>query len=412
MSSINLGEEFVDPQEYQFNHEFIIIGHTIISRKYRSSFKINDMLFNYLNNFIKSNKIKLSEEVLAYLVNKKIIVKHGIYEDEEFSPFVVLAEGNRLRLFIQITNKCNLFCKHCFETSGAGNEDRFDYNSLKNILDEAIAKGFWRIDFTGGEVFTKNYFCRILRYLDKFPVSYNLFTNLTLLDNATIDLLGSLSGLNQVLTSLDYFNPQKHDDFRGREGAFNRTLDTINKLANRDVNISVNVMVQGDNHIDILRMIDYFIPRHIGVHFDTIINCGRANELANSGELSHINQSKNIDFMVSCIKLLKDKYGINMNQNSSTCGVGENLVFLGCDGVFSICPGLTHNISQDYYMGNNLDEACLNLVRSKIECSDYSCKLRKDCSQGCRMRAFRDFGDPTAPDPAMCEFMFKKAIRS
>ena len=54
--------------------------------------------------------------------------------------------------FIEITNKCNLLCKHCFNSSGSIKNEEIALKTLEDIIDKIIDKGVDVITITGGEV--------------------------------------------------------------------------------------------------------------------------------------------------------------------------------------------------------------------------------------------------------------------
>lgn len=112
-------------------------------------------------------------------------------------------------------------------------------------------------------------------------------------------------GLCGVITSLDYFEAEKHDAFRGKKGAFESTFKNILRLHENNVPVTINTMILPDNHRDIMDMIDFFVPKGIELHFDTIVSKGNAKENAKLLELS---VDEEVEFIYQCIDYLEKKY--------------------------------------------------------------------------------------------------------
>lgn len=54
------------------------------------------------------------------------------------------------RIVIELTNRCNLSCQHCFTGRHGGDTD-FPLDILQKVLDEAKGCGFDVLAFTGGD---------------------------------------------------------------------------------------------------------------------------------------------------------------------------------------------------------------------------------------------------------------------
>ena len=58
-------------------------------------------------------------------------------------PFVNNAMTAPIKLFVNITNKCNLKCSHCFSASSPFGNDHISYNKFVEIIDEASEMGIF-----------------------------------------------------------------------------------------------------------------------------------------------------------------------------------------------------------------------------------------------------------------------------
>lgn len=204
-----------------FNNEYMIVNNKVIKKDNTLFYELPNELIKLLkehNTDIKINDIE--NEYINYL--KKInVLKES---DKYYNPFVKRSSNNKVRLFIQLTEDCNLNCKHCFQGNEKNLGKNMLYDDVKLLIIEAVKKGIYSMDFTGGEIFTLNYMKNLLNFLSDFPIKSNLFTNLSFLSNDIIDSIQKFKGLDNIITSLDYFREGKHDDFRGKRGSFSSTI--------------------------------------------------------------------------------------------------------------------------------------------------------------------------------------------
>jgi MoaA/NifB/PqqE/SkfB family radical SAM enzyme len=382
-----------------FSEEYLIYEDKIINKKQNRCYKINKGFYEDLKKSYITKQYAITDEELSYLLNK------GILQNEKtiYDPFVKnKGLPKDFRLFIQVTNQCNLHCAHCYANSGVSYVQYFDEEKLFDVVREACYLGISRIDFTGGEVFTQKYFMSFLDKLDKYPVSYSIFTNLTLLNRKQIDQISNLKGLYRIVTSIDYFNAKKHDEFRGVEGSYKKTIDTLLSLKDKGVEVVVNSIVNNDNHEDIISLMHFLKEHDIELHLDTIIECGRAKNYSNTG-----NVIENVRFIR---KLLKD----NINDldedriSRNVCGVGENFIFLDYLGYYNLCTGLNRDVNERFNLGKILKDAIPKIYSFDLQCDNKKCIYSKNKSCGCRHRAYVNHSELNKPDDLICQFISTK----
>lgn len=379
------------------SNEYFLLGNQIYGKKGTKSYILNDAAYRQVKLAIdKDNTSPLSPANAKFLREKGVI-----YESNEINnPVCVISDMNLCRLFVQLTNRCNLRCKHCFVESDMTKDDYLTYERIIKVVNDAVDLGINRIDFTGGEVLTKPYFLDVLRYLDTQPVSYNFFSNLTLANDNVIGELAKLKGLTSIITSIDYLEPKKHNKFRGGEMAFERTLHAITRLNQKNVKVIVNTMVMDDNRDSLGDLVEFFINQGVETHFDTIIDCGRAK----CDQRHNLDADKNIECIRQAISLIADK-GISVDNAAGACGVSDTLIFLHYSGKYMLCPGLTSDISDKYVLGTDMRKAWEKSREFHLRCSHIDCEKYDQCSQGCRMRALVDTGSDKGEDPMMCKMM-------
>ena len=90
-----------------------------------------------------------------------------------------------------------------------------------------------------------------------------------------------------------------------------------------------------------------------------------------------------------------------------TCGVADTLLFVDYRGAFNVCPSLTRDLSEEYYLGDTIEIAHNNLTKLNLKCNETECKIYAKCSYGCRARALQYTGDVNGKDILMCKYLCK-----
>ncbi|NLM66022.1 MAG: radical SAM protein [Enterococcus sp.] len=377
---------------YFFSKNIIIEKNQISKRRSKEIYQINSALFNILHTWYLNEKVDLNdvdEDISAFLINEGIIS----HKKDNYNPFV--AENSSVttkRIFVQLTDKCNLRCKHCYAVGSPMNSKSIDKESLFIFLDDAINNGVTQIDFTGGEIFMYKDIFDILDHLDLMPVTTNLFTNLVLCNEKTIKKLSEYDCLRKVITSLDYFDPQKHNEFRQGKMAFERTVRAMDLLQKYNIDINVNTIVLDDNHDDVWKLAEYLDSKRIPIFVDNLIWEGRATSFANPKNIG-----KNARFVARFLqKRIANSSAEYLDENfkSGNCGVGKKLMFITADGQIRLCPSLTDvfplgNIEETKFIDASKNKDNVSKILEKLtECQEKKCRLINICKGGCRARAY------------------------
>jgi radical SAM protein with 4Fe4S-binding SPASM domain len=133
----------------------------------------------------------------------------------DFSPYVImdpLVQINGFHLaapanvFLEITNRCNLRCKHCYAWSGVARPDEMPTEMILRTLDELGEMGTLGIFLTGGEVFSHRDAVTIIRHAKSKPYAVDIFTNGLLI---TEEKLAQLPPGTSFAISFDTADPER-----------------------------------------------------------------------------------------------------------------------------------------------------------------------------------------------------------
>lgn len=146
--------------------------------------------------------------------------------------------------WIEITNKCNLKCRHCYNESNSYCDNTMKLSDFYRVIDNLLKMGVPKIQITGGEPFlNKDHLKKMLEYVvGKF--SYiEIFTNGTLITEEWFEYLYE-NDIHIALSVYSYI-PQMHDSVTGLEGSCKKTNQTISNLKKHNIPYRVcNVLMK------------------------------------------------------------------------------------------------------------------------------------------------------------------------
>lgn len=163
--------------------------------------------------------------------------------------------------FIEVTSKCNLACKHCYNNSGEDNLCDFEYEKLIDIIKDFEQNYVATITISGGEPLLYNKIWETLNYIKnntKMKVALN--SNGLMLNEQNIDRLISLN-VKDIQISLDGLK-NTHEKIRGKD-TFDKTVANIVKCVNRGIRVKIGYTINALNYNDIEEVIKLAID--IGV---------------------------------------------------------------------------------------------------------------------------------------------------
>ncbi|MBL4701076.1 MAG: radical SAM protein [Phycisphaeraceae bacterium] len=123
-----------------------------------------------------------------------------------------------------ITRTCNLKCLHCYTSSEAMKyPDELSLEDGKALIDDLADYKVPALLLSGGEPLVRPDVFELAEYARSKKLHVVLSTNGTLIDRETAQRLKDLK-FAYVGISLDSAHAKIHDEFRGMEGAFKRTM--------------------------------------------------------------------------------------------------------------------------------------------------------------------------------------------
>jgi radical SAM protein with 4Fe4S-binding SPASM domain len=270
-------------------------------------------------------------------------------------------------LELQITDACNLRCRHCY--IGAAGPRELSREQIQDLLKEFTDMQGLRVLITGGEPLIHSHFREINEMLPDFFLRKVLFTNGILL---TQDLLKTLK-VDEIQVSIDGLE-QAHDAVRGA-GTYRRSIDAVKMALDAGFTVSISTMVHRANLGDFDDMERQF--HSMGIKDWTVdVPCvtGRLRE--------------NADLQVAPEeggRYLGYGYGGGLHAAARGYGCGYHLMSVMADGNIAKCT-----FYHDRAVGtvrDGLRETWKKLPPVKLKKLSCKCDYIDACRGGCRYRA-------------------------
>ena len=163
--------------------------------------------------------------------------------------------------WIEITDRCNLFCRHCYAQSRPDlNDKELSTGRWVSIIDELERIGIEQLVFTGGEPLLRKDLLQLLTraFHNKNLRSLQLLTNLTLL--APSPLLDFIAEKEiGIGTSFYSHTPSVHDRVTRTPGSWDQSVEGIKLLIGRGIKPAANIVLSEMNEKDREKTRDYLI---------------------------------------------------------------------------------------------------------------------------------------------------------
>ncbi|MHB0975832.1 MAG: radical SAM protein [Candidatus Aquicultorales bacterium] len=334
--------------------------------------------------------------------------------------------GKLSEVIWNITNGCNLLCKHCYVNATHKKKEReLDDGEALQLVDRIAEAGVPLLFITGGEPFLRRSLYDVLERAYQHGVRTVMSTNGTLINDAAADKLVEF-GVDYVAISL--YGPEDfHDEYVKVPGTFRRIVANIRRLQDRGVKVGIKTTVNAETYPFFYDTVE--VAKGLGASLlypCDLIATGRAVNLYDRRITTE--QWRGIaDFMLDDV--LKNESGMEYDigaQPSIAAYITERLRSLGYDvdpaidrlRVKSSCPVgkglLTINsegnilpcsFMQDYHIGNirklSLAKAASileDIGRTEVDGRCGSCKFGALC-RGCRAKAFFASRNIQSEDP-------------
>lgn len=314
------------------------------------------------------------------------------------------------------TNRCNMYCRHCYRDAGAAKDQELNTDEAKNLIEEIAACGFRIMIFSGGEPLLRDDLLDLVAYARDRGLRPVLGTNGTLINRSKAQEL-KVAGACAAGISLDSIDPVRHDRFRRYPGGWWQAVEAMDNCRQVGLPFQVHTTVMDWNWKEIELITDVAVSIGAGAHHVFfLVPTGRGQEIENETlrtaeyemlleRLMEKQVQTPIEIKPTCapqfMRIARMK-GIK-TRFSRGCLAGISYCIVSPSGDVQACAYL------DRTLGNIRREGFKNIweqdpVLTELRTEAYkggcgTCGYRKICG-GCRARAaYYHNGDFMAEEP-------------
>ncbi|WP_457602296.1 radical SAM protein [Nitratifractor sp.] len=334
------------------------------------------------------------------------------------------------------TNRCNLACRHCYSYADPNSEDFLSTEFILDSIPELIKAGIRFVIFSGGEPLIRKDIFEIAEAMREAGIVTYLSTNGLYVNGKNVDRI--IETFNYIGISIDGIE-EVHDEFRGLEGAYRRSLDAIALIQQHGGNAGIRFTITEETKGSFYDIFD--LAEEIGVdkiYISHLVYSGRGLENLKI-DISKEERRKFVDFIIDkafqyheegrkidivtgnmemdailFLKKFSERYpGLRdeMQRRLRNWGgnsAGRKLVNIDWMGNVKpdpFFPFVIGNMTEKPFSEIWLDEKNEMLTRLREhprklsgKCAD--CSLIDICNGGSRSRAWAIHGDLWAEDPS------------
>jgi MoaA/NifB/PqqE/SkfB family radical SAM enzyme len=158
------------------------------------------------------------------------------------------------QLLIELTNRCNLRCQHCYAERHANSGD-LSLGILDKVLREGKPCGIERLSFTGGEPTLHRQFAEVVRRVCAAGYPFAFVSHGGTFPHVYPLLLQSQPWFVGVTFSLDGARETTHDWQRG-QGSFRRVMRAASICVIKDLPFALNMVLTARNWHEVPEMVD------------------------------------------------------------------------------------------------------------------------------------------------------------
>lgn len=243
-----------------------------------------------------------------------------------------------------ITKKCHLNCQHCFEWDRLNGTELLTENDLYTILNKFQKFGVCQFQLGGGEPMLRfDDLIKLIKKSQKGTDFWLLTSGYNLTKEKAIRL--KKSGLTGVKISLDHWDKEKHNGFRGNDKSFEWAIEAATNCREAGLAMGVAACITSEF------LSEDYLTRYLNLAREIKADFVFFLEPRETGHFS------NIDVSLTDEEIgLVEKFYLNINSNSlyynypmiifpghhqrkiGCYGAGHRFLYIDSEGAIHACP--------------------------------------------------------------------------
>lgn len=162
-----------------------------------------------------------------------------------------------------LTYRCNLACDHCYALYRR-DRNEFTLDEITTLADELYAAGSAAVVYSHGENMIRRDFHEAAAIFAERDFYQTLMLNGFYVRTAADAVRLVDAGVNRTMVSVDSPDPAVHDKVRGKEGAFGRAMDAMDRLLAAGMGtVGFSCTIDKHNYDDIDRIVALALDRGV-----------------------------------------------------------------------------------------------------------------------------------------------------
>ncbi len=304
---------------------------------------------------------------------------------------------------LELTNRCNFDCAHCFIVTGPGPDSReMNTAQVKRVLDQLAEAGTLWLLITGGDPLIRKDFAEVYLHAKRLGLITTVFTNGAMVTDEIADLFAEYRPFTVEITLYGH-SRDAYETMTQKRGSFRRAREGIDRLLRRDVPLELKGVATTLNSHEMDDMKDWVESLGLEFRFDQVINPRKdgghaplAVRLSPGAVLKmDVSDQERVDAWVEF--MCKFDRRKNTDDRLYHCGAGMVNFNISAYGRLTMC-GMSERPGYDLKTGSFLEgwERALPMERAKPYSREYACRTcdRISLCGNCPAMAEMENGDP------------------
>lgn len=167
--------------------------------------------------------------------------------------------------YIQVVRHCNHFCGFC---SNPTTPYTHTFESMRVLVDDFVARGYFGVILTGGEPTLHPELPRICAYARDAGLHVRMITNGSRLAEPAFAREMAQAGLQLVHVSVYSVRPEVEALLRGMEGSLPKAFSAVENAISNGIEVNINCVINRLNAGHLHENIEYWLEHHPAIrHF-------------------------------------------------------------------------------------------------------------------------------------------------
>ncbi len=349
-----------------------------------------DEIATELLNGVSVEEIELVEvkknigAVVEHFKELGLVLDRNVCETGEYRKFYPKT------LNIELTDRCNFYCSHCYKEAASNNKDSLNIEKIKEILSSFKGK-IAVLNLTGGEPLLYPGFKEIIRSFGK-DYFINVTTNGSLIKNLSLE---DIKLVNNFQISLYGINEESYVNVINKSGMYKNVKESLELLSEQGIPFTVAVILNKEVCRDISlykEMIEKTSASY--VLFSKVGRAGRSNDDDDFWNVTEEMESELQAYVIKNFKIETNLKSLNEKKieflkHRNGCTAGKLQLTISEKGELVLCNTIDHNffsLGECDILYSYVEKACdceqiksmMESYKKKYDCRNHICPLLRE----------------------------------